>query len=99
MVRVRLTWALSRPGNKNMNEPKSEAINDTRQPGLAPATCYAATVIAHTPSGPVPACEEHACRIRDLMRFMGAHVNFTQASPGDECSNCINEAKRHNDQS
>ena len=25
-----------------MNEPKTEAINDTRQPGLAPATCYAA---------------------------------------------------------
>ena len=25
-----------------MNEQKTEAINDTRQPGLAPATCYAA---------------------------------------------------------
>ena len=24
-----------------MNEPKTEAINDTRQPGLAPATCSA----------------------------------------------------------
>ena len=24
-----------------MNEPKSEAIKDTRQPGLAPATCSA----------------------------------------------------------
>ena len=29
------------PGKKNMNKPKSEAINDTRQPGLAPATCSA----------------------------------------------------------
>jgi hypothetical protein len=38
------TWALSRPGKKNMNEPKSEAINDTRQPGLAPATCSASYV-------------------------------------------------------
>ena len=25
-----------------MNKPKTEAISDTRQPGLAPATCYAA---------------------------------------------------------
>ena len=39
-----LMWALSRPGKKNMNEPKTEAINYTRQPGLAPATCSGAVV-------------------------------------------------------
>ena len=27
-----------------MNEPKTEAINDTRQPGLAPATCSVAAM-------------------------------------------------------
>lgn len=28
-----------------MNKPKTEAINDTRQPGLAPATCSASRVV------------------------------------------------------
>ena len=78
------------------NQVKPDAQTECDSTGSRPAQCYAATVIVHTPSGPVPACEEHADKIRDLMRFMGAHVNFTEASPGDECSNCRHEAKRHN---
>ena len=98
-----LTKKLSHVARRKPQNEAKNMITETTSPNgkeqatLAPASCYAATVIVHTPSGPVPACEEHADKIRDLMRFMGAHVTFTEASPGDECSNCHHEAKRHNE--
>jgi hypothetical protein len=53
-----------------------------------------ATFIAHTPSGPTPCCVAHARKIGGLLRFLGAHVNFTKAPDGAQCENCVNEAKR-----
>jgi hypothetical protein len=56
---------------------------------------YPATLIVHTPSGPVASCESHAAKIKALMAFMGAHTNATPAPEGAECANCRNESKRH----
>lgn len=53
-----------------------------------------ATFTAHTPSGPVHCCVSHAKGLQKLMRFMGAHVNFTKAPEDAECSNCMNEASK-----
>jgi hypothetical protein len=53
-----------------------------------------ATFIDHTPSGPTPCCAAHAQKIEGLMRFLGAHVNFTKAPDGAQCANCENEARK-----
>jgi hypothetical protein len=31
------------------------------------------------------------------MAYMGAYTNATEAAPNDQCSNCVNEAKRPNE--
>jgi hypothetical protein len=36
----------------------------------------------------------HAKALQKLMRFMGAHINFTSAADGAECTNCLNEASK-----
>lgn len=53
-----------------------------------------AVFTAHTPTGPVPCCMAHAKALQNLMRFMGAHINFTSAPEGAECTNCLNEASK-----
>jgi len=53
-----------------------------------------ARFMAHTPTGAVPCCVAHARQLEALMRMLGAHVNFTQAPEGAQCSNCENEASR-----
>jgi hypothetical protein len=52
---------------------------------------YPATCMVHTPSGAVPACEEHAYQIEGLAAAMGWHVNRTLLTERAECSNCVNQ--------
>lgn len=54
---------------------------------------FPATLIVHTPSGPVPCCDSHAEQLTRLIRFIGGHINHTAAMPEDQCSNCINSYK------
>jgi hypothetical protein len=56
-------------------------------------TKYPATKIAHWATGPCPCCDEHAQQIVDLGGMLGMHVAITKAEDGEECTNCINEAK------
>ncbi len=55
-----------------------------------------AIVMAHTPSGATPCCDEHANKLHSLMSSMGAHCNITLILEDEpvECVNCINEAKK-----
>lgn len=64
--------------------------------GSATGPKYPATMIVHTPSGPVAACDIHAGKIANLMSFLGAHCAVALAAPGAECENCVNEAKSPN---
>lgn len=52
---------------------------------------FPATVMVHWPSGPVPACHEHAAQLHALGKFMGGHVVSTTLTEPAECANCINE--------
>ena len=76
-----------------METPATETEVSGQRP-LAEAQCYAAWIV-HTPSGPVPACGEHARKIQAIMQFMGVYTNCTPAEPGTQCVNCLNEM-RHN---
>ena len=72
-----------------INEPTNSSAAPTEAP-------YPASLIVHTPSGPVPACEAHAAKIKVLLSFMGCHTNATPAPEGAECPNCRNAAKAAN---
>lgn len=56
-------------------------------------TKYPATRVVHTPSGPEPCCQKHAKKLSDLMAFMGAYTNSTDAPEWSECNNCRNESE------
>jgi len=58
------------------------------------AVPFPAMYIAHWPSGPVACCEDHARGIQKLGSFMGTHVAITNAGPGAQCGNCLNESKK-----
>lgn len=63
---------------------------------------YPAKYVVHWPSGPTNACDEHACdehaaQLVHLGNFMGAHIACTEAAPGAQCQNCVNEAKENSD--
>ena len=53
---------------------------------------FPATVIVHTPSGPVSACQVHADKLQRIFAFLGCSTNATLAAEGAECANCRNEA-------
>lgn len=57
------------------------------------ATIKKATQIVHWPTGPVPACDDHARQIVALGQFMGAHTPCTVCDEDIDCTNCVNEAK------
>jgi len=55
--------------------------------------------IVHTPSGPVPACDDHAEKILSLFSWMGVHAN-KQPFPEPfvmNCTNCVNETLKKKD--
>jgi len=54
---------------------------------------YPATRIVHWPNGPVPCCDTHAAQLAGLAGFLGSHVAQTPALDGEECMNCVHEAK------
>lgn len=64
------------------------------QPLVPPVQAGAATLIVHTPAGPVPACAAHAAKLSAVMEVLGTHTISTPAEAGAECSNCKNEAQR-----
>lgn len=64
----------------------------TLPPCVPSATRYPATMVVHTPSGPVAACDIHAGKIATLTSFLGAHCAIDLAEPGAQCANCANEA-------
>jgi hypothetical protein len=53
-----------------------------------------ATEIVHWPGKDVPACEEHAAKLKSLGQFMGFPVSSTPWPAGGVCTNCENEAKK-----
>ena len=66
---------------------------------------FPAVYMAHTPSGPIYTCADHAVymaytcadhaiKITALLSFMGAYVVLTPAPDGSQCCNCVNEAKK-----
>lgn len=58
------------------------------------APAFPATLTGHAVNGPVHVCMLHARKLEGLYRHLGAHINFTRAPDGAECSNCINEAAK-----
>ena len=79
-----------------MNNPDTKPEPVPPAIGSVTGGTYPATLIVHTPSGPVAACESHAVKIKSLMEFMGAYTNATPAPEGAECANCKNESKSPN---
>lgn len=55
-------------------------------------TTYPATVMVHWPTGPVPACDEHAQQLVGLGGFLGSHIAVTRLEQDAECENCRHEA-------
>lgn len=53
-----------------------------------------ATLVVHTPKGPEPCCDKHAAQLRGAMFLLGSHVYTVPAAAGQECANCVNEAKK-----
>jgi hypothetical protein len=56
-----------------------------------------ATEIVHWPGNDVPACEEHAKKLKALGQAMGFAVNSTPWPAGGvalACTNCENESKK-----
>ena len=51
-----------------------------------------AVEIVHWPGKDVPACEEHAKKLKALGQFMGFAVSSTPWPAGVPCTNCENEA-------
>jgi hypothetical protein len=54
---------------------------------------YAAEVMAHTPTGLLPVCSQHASKLVSFMRFVGVSVALGPLTAPAQCSNCVNEAK------
>lgn len=52
-----------------------------------------ATEIVHWPGKDVPACEEHAQKLKAFGQAMGFTVSSTPWPAGGTCTNCENEAK------
>lgn len=59
---------------------------------------FPAVVMVHTPSGPTPACENHAMKLAKLFHYLGAHVNTTPLESEMECANCVNQQKKREQQ-
>jgi len=52
------------------------------------------TEIVHWPGKDVPACAEHAAKLRAVGQAMGFAVSSTPWPAGGVCTNCQSEAKR-----
>lgn len=52
-----------------------------------------ATVIVHWPGKDVPACDDHALKLRNLSGVLGFALSSTPAPEGSTCTNCENETK------
>jgi hypothetical protein len=53
-----------------------------------------AIVIAHWPGKDVPACLEHAQKLKTLAAHLGFGLSMTPALNGENCTNCENEARK-----
>jgi|HubBroStandDraft_2_1064218.scaffolds.fasta_scaffold343286_1 hypothetical protein len=53
-----------------------------------------AIVIVHWPGQDTPACAIHAEKLVNLGRVMGFNVSSTVLLTEQECTNCVNEAKK-----
>jgi len=53
-----------------------------------------ATVIVHWLGKDTPFCNNHALKLVDLGKVLGIRVSSTPAANGEQCTNCINEAKK-----
>lgn len=54
---------------------------------------YPATVMVHTPTGPIPCCNCHEEAARNLYSILGCAIAATELEEPAECTNCVNEAK------
>jgi len=81
-----------------MNKPETQPEPLPPAPFSAIGGTRTATLIVHTPSGPIAVCETHAIKLRMLMQVIGVYTYATPAPEGAECANCKNEAKSPNDQ-
>ena len=54
---------------------------------------FPASRAVHWPSGVVFACDEHAAGLIKLGEVMGFQVPVSYATPGWQCSNCVNGQK------
>jgi len=53
-----------------------------------------ATEIVHWPGKDVPACYEHAAKLKALAQAMGFSVSSTPWPAGGTCKNCENESRK-----
>jgi hypothetical protein len=59
---------------------------------------YPAKFIVHWPGKDTPACLDHMTKLKKLSNVMGFALSVTHIVDnieGLECSNCVNEAKKH----
>lgn len=54
-----------------------------------------AMYIVHWPGKEVPACEEHAAKLRNVADVMGFALSATLCMTERKCTNCENEAKKN----
>lgn len=59
---------------------------------------HPATMMVTTVNGDTPCCAEHAVKLGGLMRFLGSYADILPLQEPAECMNCVNEAKKREDQ-
>lgn len=53
-----------------------------------------ALVIVHWPGKDIPACLDHATKLKAVANTLGFFVSMTPSSGDEMCTNCENEAKK-----